>query len=140
MSGRIQGPDYAVQNCGYETPCWISVRAKLPWGVAQIRRNGKNVSVHRYYYEREHGLIPLGMHLHHLCKQPACQRLSHLVLLTPAEHRARHGGLDDETRAALIEAGKDPKRKYKDIAAEFGVSRPTVSTIMRAHGVQRYKK
>lgn len=78
--------EYSEEARGYKTPCWIWSGKPTDSGHGQIRRNGKLIGVHRYYYERENGPIAPGLHLHHLCEQPSCIRPSHLQPLTPAEH------------------------------------------------------
>lgn len=131
--------EYTVVDAGYETPCWLSNRTKQPSGHAQIRFGGKTRWLHRVAYKREHGPIPPGMHVHHLCEQPACQRVSHMTLRTLKDHGIEHGQLSDEKREALVEAGKDRSRTYKDIATEFNVTEHCVSRIMTEHGIRRYK-
>lgn len=49
---------------------------------------GKLVRLHRAVWEREHGAIPAGMVVMHLCDNRACIRLSHLVLGTQAQNIA----------------------------------------------------
>lgn len=46
---------------------------------------------HRVAWEREHGEIPSGMHVHHDCGERLCVNVSHMRLLTPAEHALEHG-------------------------------------------------
>lgn len=51
---------------------------------------GKNrkVSVHRYAWERAHGPIPEGLSCLHLCDEPACVNIDHLVLGTQRANMA----------------------------------------------------
>lgn len=130
---------YTVEDRGYETPCWISDRTKQAGGHAQMRLGRKTYWVHRIAYERECGPIPKGMHVHHRCEQPACQRTSHMTLRTLKDHGIEHGHLSDVTRAAIVEAGKDRTRRYKEIATEFGITQHSVSRIMTQHGFRRNK-
>lgn len=63
----------------------------LPWqgqiatnGYGRFARNGTTVPAHRYAYEREHGRVPEGMELDHLCRNRACVNSAHLE---PVSHR-----------------------------------------------------
>jgi HNH endonuclease len=72
-------------------PCIIGQRigkngyARLPSG-----KRGAYLYAHRVVYESFHGEIPKGMHVHHICKNPACINIMHLKLLSPKEHKAEH--------------------------------------------------
>jgi hypothetical protein len=45
----------------------------------------------RQRFEAERGPIPAGHHLHHVCEEPRCSNLDHLVPVTAAEHKRLHG-------------------------------------------------
>ena len=131
---RFSPVDYIATDCGYETPCWI-------WQL-HLARGGygggnKGRRAHRVAWERQHGPIPPGMQVHHLCRQKACQRPSHMTLLSQKDHGTVHGWLMGKERAALVEAGKNPSRTYAEVGAEFGVSKYVVSRIMIEHGIRR---
>lgn len=79
---------YREEDRGYPTLCWIWLRTPGPY--PQIWHNGEMIGVHRYVYEQEHGVIPAGQHIHHLCEQTECMRLSHLRAMTPSAHKRLH--------------------------------------------------
>lgn len=53
---------------------------------------GRLTMAHRVFYEREHGSIPAGLVIDHLCCQPDCVRPSHLEPVTNGEN-IRRGGM-----------------------------------------------
>lgn len=71
-----------VESRGYRTPCWISDRAQQPNGYTKIGVQGKTKLVHRVAFEAEHGPIPDGLVIDHLCRQRACCNPEHLEPVT----------------------------------------------------------
>lgn len=55
-------------------------------GYGRFWLNGKNVSAHRIAYEFEHGPIPEGMQIDHLCNTKICVNVRHLRLTTATEN------------------------------------------------------
>lgn len=64
-------------------PCHLWTGA-LSHGYGYIRIGDRPMPAHRYAWEREHGPVPDGLELDHLCRTPACVRPSHLE---PVTHR-----------------------------------------------------
>lgn len=69
--------------------CWV-------WTGATARGYGKlntkatgHVPVFRWLWEQEHGPVPDGLLLDHLCRVSACIRPAHLEPVTPAENSRR---------------------------------------------------
>lgn len=89
---RSADPDWALEDRGYDTPCWVWQRALGSNGYARKRVHRKNYGAHRWYYEAVHGPIPEGHHLHHLCEQRDCVNPDHLQSLTAADHLRPHRG------------------------------------------------
>ena len=50
----------------------------------------RNRYAHRVAWERHHGDIPKGMHVHHLCGNRSCVDADHLALVTSRAHRRLH--------------------------------------------------
>lgn len=86
---RKSPTDYVIENRGYETPCWIWQGAVVHPGYGQMRRDGRRVMAHRFYYEREHGPVPDGLELDHLCRVYACVNPDHLEPVTHAVNMSR---------------------------------------------------
>jgi len=79
-----------VTDTGFETPChlWSGPLAKN--GYARIKRDGKEIRLHRHYYEQAFGPIPPGYDVHHRCHQRACLNPNHLVIMLRDDHLALH--------------------------------------------------
>jgi len=73
---------------------------------------GRNTLAHRWAYEQRHGTLETGAQLHHVCHNPACVRVEHLVPVSATTHRQLHklesalvegiasGAFQDEAKAA----------------------------------------
>ena len=61
-------------------------------GYGRLRVNGRKVSAHRWAWEREHGDIPEGMHLDHVCWNRSCVNPEHLRLATRSQNNAYLSG------------------------------------------------
>jgi hypothetical protein len=83
---------WQIEDRGYETPCWIWLRAKdtLGYGIfANKTRLGASRLAHRESFIRAYGMIPQGLELDHLCRQSSCVRPEHLEAVTHAENLKR---------------------------------------------------
>lgn len=78
--------------------CWISLYSVGSHGYAQIGwwAEGRShmVLAHRAAWVRDHGQVPLGMTLDHVCKVRRCVNPAHLRLLPNFENARRTNGLD----------------------------------------------
>lgn len=62
----------------------------------------KRKRLHVYVWEREHGTIPKGYHVHHIDHNKANNEPDNLALLTASQHRQIHADeMEDERRAKI---------------------------------------
>src|SRR5437762_1906754 len=69
--------------------CWLWQGAQFRWGYGKFWDGHSVIRAHRFAYIMFKGTIPLGFHLDHLCRVPACVNPSHLEAVTPKEHAQR---------------------------------------------------
>jgi len=73
-------------------PCWLwTGSGPRAYGTFQpgTRQADPKVYVHIWAWEQEHGPVPDGFELDHLCVTPLCVRTTHLEVVTHAENRRR---------------------------------------------------
>jgi hypothetical protein len=68
--------------------CWTYSK-HASGGYSHAKYSGRRVSFHRFAYERLVGLIPAGLSLDHLCRNPPCFNPAHLEPVTHAENMRR---------------------------------------------------
>jgi hypothetical protein len=112
------------------TGCWIWQRSRTPLGYGQIRIKGRLEPGHRHFYEKANGSIPKGVHLHHVCSNPACVNPDHLSPEVPTSHARIHAKLDKDAVIAIRRLLAMPDRlSHKEIGGLFGVTKMTVADI-----------
>lgn len=123
--------------------CW-------PWtahtksGYGELRIDGANVYAHRFSWELHNGPIPDGMFVCHSCDRKRCTNPNHLFIGTPQENiqdmldKERQQRGTRHWRSKLtpedvrrIRALRETGMILEDIAAQIGVSRTTVWTIVK---------
>lgn len=139
--------------------CILWDKAVSSTGYGQSWRNGKSVAAHRLAYEDAAGAIPLGMMVLHKCDVKLCVNPDHLYLGTAKDNARdavergqiatgeRHGTKTQPNR--IIRGSRKPNAKltaeqvqgireiYKprptldEIAQRYGVTRSTISRIVR---------
>lgn len=65
--------------------CWTWTGAKT-FGYGKFYVDGERLSAHRVSWELNHGAIPPGMLVDHICHNPACVRPDHLRLATKRQN------------------------------------------------------
>ena len=127
--------EYIVQDCGYQTPCWVWQGKLNDGGYGRKHENGRLQRAHRVYYERFVGPIPAGLQIDHLCRNRACVNPDHLEPVTHAENgrrgksaRLTHGQVARIKRLLLDGV------KQADIARQFSLpNRNVISYIASGH-------
>lgn len=92
---------------------------------------------HRVAYELHYGPVPDGMHVLHKCDNPKCVNWEHLFAGTRQENsrdmvskgRQRRSVLSQSDVAAIREM-REKGMTQKEIALNFGVSRPLISLLL----------
>ena len=72
--------------------CVLYTGRKNESGYGMIRSGGSMQLVHRVAWEIEHGPIPDGLTLDHMCHTRACFNLAHLRLATRRQNSENHSG------------------------------------------------
>lgn len=116
---RPKGPDPIVTtDAGHDTPCWLW-QGGLSHGYAPR-------AAHRRYYEAMHGPIPVGLHLDHLCRNPACVNPDHLEPVTNAENCRRGArAILTHEKVAEMRRRRAAGELVDVLAADFGVHKNT---------------
>lgn len=127
---------------------WLGSKQHFGHGAMSVNADGKRTSVgaHRMSYVLHHGEIPDGMIVRHTCDNPPCVNPAHLLIGTRADNaadmvnrgrtadtRGELNGfrrLSDEAALEIIGLLSRPNPPTQgEIAAQFGISRSTVSLI-----------
>lgn len=107
----------------------------------RLRVAGQKRMIHRLAYEALVASIPPGMLVCHRCDNPRCHNPEHLFL---GDHSANFQDMIRKGRRKL--RGPSPHTEavvnlahlpQVEIAALVGIAQPTVSTILRKHGLAR---
>jgi hypothetical protein len=127
----LEGREYEVRDCGYETPCWIWQRTLSGAGYGTVMGRGRRILAHRIAFERAFGWLADRLHVHHKCEQKACVNPRHLIALTPREHRRAHGSSvlgPDLAREIRVRA--QAGESMCSLAKEYGVTHGSINHIV----------
>lgn len=80
-------PAFEAKTIQSTCTVWIGATNNRGYGVVIV--DGEKQLAHRVAYEAEHGPIPEGLVLDHLCRVRNCVRVDHLEPVTTAENNRR---------------------------------------------------
>ena len=130
---KYSGPKYEERDRGYDTPCWIWL-----WGMdshtgyGQYYGGGRSTHAHRWMYEKMVGPIPAGLHIDHLCRVRECCNPAHMEPVTNGENQRRGANTKlTAEKVAQIKRRALCGEFQGAIAADYGVARTTVSSVLR---------
>lgn len=132
---RVDGQDlgrWHLEDHGYSTPCriWDGPRNQKGYGLVKVGRSSR--AAHRAAYEREHGPVPGGYTLDHLCRVRLCVAVDHLEAVPHAINVRR--GLRCKLTAedvALFRALWRERVGASEVARRLGISRGYVHQLAK---------
>lgn len=84
---NFDGP--VPEHCPELGSCHIWTATRTTRGYAKFQYEPQRpIEAHKVVWELEHGPVPKGYQIHHLCENKLCVRLSHMTLMTLKAHRA----------------------------------------------------
>lgn len=92
--------------------CLIWTGTLTAQGYSYVRHENKRVLGHRWVYENEHGAIPDGMHVDHICGNRACVEPVHLRLATPKQNNENWTRLSSANTSGVHGVSWDKSKGY----------------------------
>jgi hypothetical protein len=131
-TGLALDDGYVERDCGYRSPCWVWTYGHDPNGYGMKRVGRTNRRAHVVLWEREHGPVPAGRQLDHLCRNRTCVNPDHLEPVTHAENCRRGAqAILSKDDVRVIRARIDRGEGNQIIASDFGVTHYCISDIRR---------
>lgn len=121
--------DYKIEDCGYDTPCWVWQKWTNEQGYGSKWYEGKTQRAHRVYYLIRHGSIPEGAHLDHLCRTRNCVNPDHLEPVSHIENHRRRPTKFTQQKADELRSLRASMSQNK-LAERFEISRRYVRDIL----------
>lgn len=120
--------EFEVRDCGYDTECWVWLKATNEKGYGRTSHEGKTRRAHRVYYEliRDIRLRPEEQ-LDHLCENESCVNPDHMEIVNNLENQKRRASMTKGNAERII-ALKGQLSQEK-LAEMFGISRRYVRDI-----------
>jgi hypothetical protein len=84
IEGRFYKKITVVQEC------WIWKASKLESGYGLFTDEyGKTITAHRWSFQHFHGVIPQGLVIDHICRNPSCVNPKHLQAISQSDNIKR---------------------------------------------------
>lgn len=119
-----------------EGDCLVWTGAKNAQGYGVTGRRAGSRLAHRHAWERENGPIPEGMHVDHICHNPACVKVPHLRLATFATNAYNRAGQQSNHKSTGVRNVYPNKKGFmvrvvKGGENHYGGTWPTVEEAAR---------
>lgn len=89
----MRWPDRFWAKVNKTETCWLWTAQIEASGYGIASLHGKNNKAHRVAWEMEHGPIPEGLTIDHLCRVRPCVNPAHMELVTSSENVLRGEGV-----------------------------------------------
>lgn len=122
---------FIEEDRGFTTPCWIWQLSRTTDGYGHMSDGtGRQRPAHRVMWERQHGAIPAGLQLDHLCRVRACVNPDHLEPVTNATNTRRSNTAKlTSADVAEIRQAVEQGTTYTMLATRYGVCIATIGHI-----------
>lgn len=99
---KYSTPDAAIEGRSHwEGQCRIWTGHINAKGYPRFNVHGRLMLVYRYVWEHEHGPIPDGMEIDHICFNRACINISHLRLATRETNTRYRSGAQQNSKSGV---------------------------------------
>ena len=120
------------EDRGYRSLCWVWQGIKSQRGYGYVSMDGRTQMVHKVLWEKEHGPIPSGLELDHLCRVKACVNPAHLEPVTHRENTRRAWPTSrPEFREKVRQMWQSGGYSMRAIGREMGVKHDTISRLLK---------
>ena len=119
--GRVVSRDIAFSNfTEWVEGCLVWVGSKLESGYGQIRVGEKMMLAHRFSWEKEHGSIPAGMVIDHICHNPSCVNIDHLRLASVSQNNSYRSGATESNKSSGVRNVYKARDKWRVVIQKNG--------------------
>lgn len=116
---------------------WTGARNAQGYGVMGGRAKGSRLA-HRYAWTVEHGPIPDGLFVDHVCHNPACVKIDHLRLATIAQNTMNRGGAQaNHTSTGIRNVYPNHDRYMVRVHGKYGGTYDTIAQASRVAEMMR---